>query len=102
MSAGAAIPPTAATSGDIARRGDANGPPGTAGDQILREASEAIRASLRGPDRGARWGGDEFVVLAPNTATEAAQTLARRLLEQMAQRCGSNGAAPASIGVATF
>jgi diguanylate cyclase (GGDEF)-like protein len=73
-----------------------------AGDHILRGASDAIRASLRGPDCGARWGGDEFAVLAPNTTTDAAQTFARRLLEQMTRQVGTDRPAPASIGVATF
>lgn len=73
-----------------------------AGDQVLRGASEAIRLSLRGPDCGARWGGDEFAILAPNTAPDAARTLAKRLLDQMTQQIGTNRTAPASIGVATF
>lgn len=73
-----------------------------AGDQILRGTSEAIRLSLRGPDCGARWGGDEFAVLAPNTAADAARTLAKRLLDQMTQQVSTNRTATASIGVATF
>ena len=73
-----------------------------AGDQILRGASEAIRASLRGPDCGARLGGDEFIVLAPNTTTDSAHSLARRLLEQMTRQTGTDRPASASIGVATF
>jgi diguanylate cyclase (GGDEF)-like protein len=74
----------------------------SAGDQILRRVSEAVRASLRGPDCGARWGGDEFAVLAPNTPTAAAHSLAKRLLEQMTRQVGTDRPAPASIGVATF
>jgi diguanylate cyclase (GGDEF)-like protein len=73
-----------------------------AGDQILRGASEAIGASLRGPDCGARWGGDEFAVLAPNTTTGAAHSLPQRLLERMTRHVGTDRPAPASIGVATF
>jgi diguanylate cyclase (GGDEF)-like protein len=73
-----------------------------AGDRVLREAAEAISASLRGVDCGARWGGDEFAVVAPNTAIEAAHALAQRLLEQMTQRIGADHGVPASIGVATF
>ena len=54
------------------------------------------------PDCGARWGGDEFAILAPNTAPDAARTLATRLLDQMTQQIGTNRTAPALIGVATF
>ena len=61
-----------------------------------------IEASLRGQDCGARWGGDEFAVLTPNMTTAAAHALAQRLLEQMARRLRTDGAAAASIGVATF
>lgn len=39
---------------------------------------------------------------APNTAPDAARTLATRLLDQMTQQNGTNRTAPASIGVATF
>ena len=48
------------------------------------------------------WGGDEFAVLAPNTAPDAARTLATRLLDQMTQQVSVNRTATASIGVATF
>lgn len=48
------------------------------------------------------WGGDEFAVLAPNTTTDSAQILAQQLLEQMTRPGGTDRAAPASIGVATF
>ncbi len=48
------------------------------------------------------WGGDEFAVLAPNTAPDPARTLATRLLDQMTQQVSTNRIATASIEVATF
>ena len=44
----------------------------------------------------------KFAVLAPNTAPDAARTLATRLLDQMTQQVSTNRIATASIEVATF
>lgn len=73
-----------------------------AGDHLLRTVATAINISLRTIDVGARWGGDEFAVLAPNTHLEAAEQMAQRLLSEMERHGGSGQGAPASIGVATF
>jgi diguanylate cyclase (GGDEF)-like protein len=74
------------------------------GDQTLRRAAHAIRAILRaGSDFAARWGGDEFAILAPNTMTPAASRLAERVLTQIQQQAHVHGAtATASIGVAVL
>ena len=50
-----------------------------AGQTALREMAAAIRAELRANDIAARWGGDEFVVVAPNTSTGAAWAMAERI-----------------------
>lgn len=73
-----------------------------AGDQVLQQVATAIKRSLRTIDVGARWGGDEFAVLAPNTAPDAAERMAQRLLSAMERQGGSDRGAPASIGVASF
>ena len=72
-----------------------------AGDDLLRRLGAAIRQSLRGSDVGARWGGDEFVILAPGTSREAAEQLANRLLARLKGSTRSReNAIFASIGVA--
>ena len=51
------------------------------GDRVLRAVGEAIRHGIRGIDTGARYGGDEFVVLLPETDLVGAVTLAEKLRE---------------------
>ena len=50
-----------------------------AGNFALRHVAKAMRAELRTSDVGARWGGDEFAILAPNTSRAAAEALAERI-----------------------
>jgi diguanylate cyclase (GGDEF)-like protein len=49
------------------------------GDEVLRRAAQAIRANLRAADVVARAGGDEFLVLLPNTGLEQAHKVADKL-----------------------
>ncbi len=51
------------------------------GDQLLQKAAGTIGSICRTGDVLARWGGDEFVILLPNTAYEEAQKLAGRIKE---------------------
>ena len=74
-----------------------------AADQVIRRTAKAIKMTLRGTDVGARWGGDEFVIVAPNTARAAAYTLAERLLLQAPKEPNAGEAGTTtSVGVATF
>lgn len=50
-----------------------------AGDTVLREVSAILRASVRGVDLAARFGGEEFVVLLPETNLVGARDFAERL-----------------------
>ena len=77
------------------------------GSRALIEAAEIIRSSARETDIVARFGGDEFAILLPETGVEGAQSVARRLRDRI-QRfnfLGEQGVAnrvTASIGVATL
>ena len=51
------------------------------GDRALVALAEALRAALRGADLVARYGGDEFVVLAPELEPGDAQVVAERLVQ---------------------
>jgi len=73
-----------------------------AGDNVLRITAIAIRESLRGSDTGARWGGDEFAIIAPETSREAAELLGRRLLVRLKNSGGPGPMVSASVGIAVF
>ena len=49
------------------------------GDRVLVHFAERTRAALRRADRLGRYGGEEFLVLLPNTAQETAQPVAKRI-----------------------
>jgi diguanylate cyclase (GGDEF)-like protein len=72
------------------------------GDRLLRSTALAIRQTLRATDFGARWGGDEFSIVAPQTSRDAARRLAERLLVHLADEGHSLGPITASVGVAVF
>lgn len=74
-----------------------------AGDRAICGVASAIKATLRaGGDTGARWGGDEFTILAPSTDHTAASSLAERLRLRMSTRILGTEGATISIGVAMF
>jgi two-component system, cell cycle response regulator len=50
-----------------------------AGDEVLREFALRIRKSIRGIDLACRYGGEEFVVIMPETDLAVATTVAERL-----------------------
>jgi len=50
-----------------------------AGDSVLRELAHRIETQVRASDVAARFGGEEFVVLLPNTDVGSAQRLAERI-----------------------
>ncbi|MCL6525488.1 MAG: GGDEF domain-containing protein [Thermaceae bacterium] len=72
------------------------------GDQVLREVGFRLSKALRESDVLARWGGEEFLVFAPNTDLQQAQALAERLSQALSSKALWNDlAVSASIGVAT-
>jgi diguanylate cyclase (GGDEF)-like protein len=64
---------------DFKRVNDESGHP--AGDRALRKLAEIVQASARRPtDVGARYGGDEFVVLLPDTDADGAARVATTIV----------------------
>lgn len=55
------------------------------GDSVLRKLAQCLRQSTRRSDLVARFGGEEFVMLMPNTDTDTAHTIAQRIQNALAQ-----------------
>ena len=55
-----------------------------AGDQVLITVANAVRSPLRPNDLVARFGGEEFAVLLPETTLENAKIIAQRLCDHVA------------------
>jgi diguanylate cyclase (GGDEF)-like protein len=54
-----------------------------AGDRAIATVAELLRSELRETDFGARYGGDEFVLLLPHTTAAEGRVLASRLCERL-------------------
>jgi diguanylate cyclase (GGDEF)-like protein len=77
------------------------------GSKLLMEIGYLIKAQLRLIDYAFRYGGDEFVVLLPQTGKDAALIVAKRLRDSLrtsmfCQEEGLNLNVRASMGVATY
>jgi two-component system cell cycle response regulator len=53
------------------------------GDIALRELARILRLNTRASDLAARWGGDEFVLLAPDTDSKRAYIIGERIRSQV-------------------
>lgn len=56
-----------------------------AGDHVLVETAGLLRRNLRGHDLCARWGGEEFLILLPDTDQIQAEAVAEKLREIIAR-----------------
>jgi diguanylate cyclase (GGDEF)-like protein len=73
------------------------------GDTVLREIAQIIQMTIREVDTPGRWGGEEFVVVSPNTTKDKAILAATRILKAVTQHTFSGvkgGKITVSIGVA--
>jgi diguanylate cyclase (GGDEF)-like protein len=77
-----------------------------AGDEILRHVAHQLRDHIRHPDLVGRYGGEEFLILLPNTnaieAAEQAARLCKYVRETQVQVNGHALSVTISIGVAQF
>jgi diguanylate cyclase (GGDEF)-like protein len=76
------------------------------GDQVLKRLGSVIAGSLRETDMGGRWGGEEFLLILPETRVEQAVQLAERVRQGFAAEVfefdGEQLSLTASCGVAQY
>jgi diguanylate cyclase (GGDEF)-like protein len=77
-----------------------------AGNRLLRELAAAIQSELRASDVPARYGGDEFIVLLPETPPKGAADVAERIRKAISAAplslAGRSIACSVSVGLACF
>ncbi len=72
------------------------------GDHVLQKAAQALASSIRGCDAIGRFGGEEFLIILPDTLTEGALTLAERCRENLQALMVDNGKGQAIPITASF
>jgi diguanylate cyclase (GGDEF)-like protein len=77
------------------------------GDRVLHNIGATIMAQVRTTDIVARYGGDEFVVLMPDTSAERAELVTRRVVDAILERRhelsnGSHVSVGVSAGLAQY
>ena len=67
------------------------------GDEVLQQVAERLRASCREVDLLARWGGEEFVLVLPDSTPEQAVEAIERLRKDLAARPFQTSIGPISL-----
>jgi diguanylate cyclase (GGDEF)-like protein len=57
-----------------------------AGDEVLKELGTFLRTEIRKTDRIYRYGGEEILILLPETSPDGAEALAQRLLDGLVEK----------------
>lgn len=71
------------------------------GDQILKSSSQLLKNKARNTDSVIRWGGEEFLIIVPDSRLQAALELAERIRKSIEEHTDSEvGRITASFGVA--
>ena len=71
------------------------------GDQVLIETASRMKSCLRSNDVAARWGGEEFMIILPDTKQDAAFLVAEKLRNKLCEEeiCCSKNSLPVSMSI---
>ena len=73
------------------------------GDHVLQTLASILKSSLRNSDIAGRWGGEEFMLIIPNTDGQQLEALAHRIRKNIASHSFSwAGSITASFGTTIF
>ncbi|MFQ5354404.1 MAG: diguanylate cyclase [Thermodesulfobacteriota bacterium] len=77
------------------------------GSKVLKEVAKLLKGNIRAIDMAFRYGGDEFIVLMPETNKRNARLVAKKLRNAIKEHCflkeeGINHSLTASFGVASY
>jgi len=70
------------------------------GDKLLKKAAEVLKESCRKEDLIVRWGGDEFLLLLPQTSAETVETIMERIKNRCMQVKSGNTQLSITMGCA--
>jgi diguanylate cyclase (GGDEF)-like protein len=76
------------------------------GDVVLKKLGRILKQNTRASDIAARWGGDEFVLLAPDTDSKGTYIIGERIRSQL-EHCrlklvGEEISISVSVGIASY
>lgn len=73
------------------------------GDLVLCDTAKTLSEHLRDSDTIARWGGEEFIIILPNTTQQQSADIAEKLRTTIEQSCFEQGAQiTCSFGVTSY
>lgn len=73
------------------------------GDDVLKKSAQILKESVRSSDRIYRWGGEEFVIVVPDTNNDEAKLLAEKICKNFRQaKFDVIGNITVSIGIASY
>jgi diguanylate cyclase (GGDEF)-like protein/PAS domain S-box-containing protein len=71
------------------------------GDKLLKQTADLFREYLRAEDIAARWGGDEFAILMPQTTSDNAEKIVQRITKAAKETNRDKGILSIAFGWAT-
>ncbi|MFK5985506.1 MAG: sensor domain-containing diguanylate cyclase [Pseudomonadota bacterium] len=72
-----------------------------AGDQVILSLAKILKAAIREVDKACRYGGDEFIIILPNTNQQQCEVLRQRIKDMIQYENTLNGNIPFKVSIGT-